>query len=209
MSLSFLFWLVLLQVCAVYLFTTGFFLTRFELPTQSECLHPPSGIDLGAHASTLSQADQAELSRCMARWGASTVGSQDSSSQVDCWQPRRFSKVIVLLVDALRFDFVAPYQGSPTDSQLEAGELPHFANQMSRVQQLLMDRPDRAQLFQFVADPPTVTMQRLKGLTTGGLPTFLDIKDNWQTQRIHEDNIIDQLKSCGISAETFTWTALC
>lgn len=39
---------------------------------------------------------------------------------------------------------------------------------------LLKDEPDHSLLAKFYADPPTTTMQRLKGLTTGGLPTFMD-----------------------------------
>ena len=36
------------------------------------------------------------------------------------------------------------------------------------------DYPQQTALFRFIADPPTTTMQRLKGLTTGSLPTFVD-----------------------------------
>ena len=48
--------------------------------------------------------------------------------------------------------------------------------------------------MEFVSDPPTVTMQRIKGLTTGSLPTFIDFKDNLQSDSIQEDNILHQLK---------------
>ena len=48
---------------------------------------------------------------------------------------------------------------------------------MPRLQALVEDQPAQAQLFQFIADAPTVTMQRLKGLTSGGLPTFLDASE--------------------------------
>ncbi|CAM9786778.1 unnamed protein product, partial [Ascophyllum nodosum] len=50
-------------------------------------------------------------------------------------------------------------------------------------------------LFQFEADPPTVTMQRLKGLTTGGLPTFIDFRDNFHSPEIAEDNWVAQIKA--------------
>ena len=39
-------------------------------------------------------------------------------------------------------------------------------------------------------DPPTVTMQRLKGMTTGGLPTFIDMRENFESSAIAEDNLI-------------------
>uniref|UniRef100_A0A7S3Q9B3 GPI ethanolamine phosphate transferase 3 n=1 Tax=Chaetoceros debilis TaxID=122233 RepID=A0A7S3Q9B3_9STRA len=50
-----------------------------------------------------------------------------------------------------------------------------------------------SQLYKFVADPPTVTMQRLKGLTTGGLPTFADITGNFGGAYVDEDNFVQQL----------------
>jgi len=49
-----------------------------------------------------------------------------------------------------------------------------FHNQLPFVADLLTNKSDRSKLFKFIADPPTTTMQRLKGLTTGGLPTFVD-----------------------------------
>ena len=50
-------------------------------------------------------------------------------------------------------------------------------------------------LFEFLADPPTTTMQRLKGLTTGSLPTFIDLSSNFGSYAITEDNIIEQVKT--------------
>lgn len=63
-------------------------------------------------------------------------------------------RVVVLIVDALRFD---------------------FAPELKTVEQMLEKEKDRSRLLQFVADAPTTTMQRLKGLTTGGLPTVSDL----------------------------------
>jgi phosphatidylinositol glycan class O len=48
--------------------------------------------------------------------------------------------------------------------------------------------------MRFVADPPTVTMQRLKGLTTGGLPTFADITGSFGGASVDEDSWVEQLK---------------
>jgi phosphatidylinositol glycan class O len=36
-------------------------------------------------------------------------------------------------------------------------------------------------------------MQRLKGLTTGSLPTFIDFRNNFQSAAITEDNLVHQL----------------
>lgn len=38
-------------------------------------------------------------------------------------------------------------------------------------------------------------LQRLKGLTTGGLPTFIDFRDNFHSPEIAEDNWVAQVKA--------------
>jgi GPI ethanolamine phosphate transferase 3 subunit O len=38
-----------------------------------------------------------------------------------------------------------------------------------------------------------ITLQRLKGMTTGSLPTFIDMGSNFATPEINEDNVIDQI----------------
>jgi len=61
------------------------------------------------------------------------------------------------------------------------------------------------------ADAPTTTLQRLKGLTTGGLPTFIDAGSNFASSEIMEDNLVAQLRAAGRRV-TFmgddTWTSL-
>ena len=64
-------------------------------------------------------------------------------------------------------------------------------------QETVEAHPDRAALYPFVADPPTVTMQRLKALTTGSLPTFIDAGSNFDSTEIAEDNIIHQAVNNG------------
>lgn len=50
---------------------------------------------------------------------------------------------------------------------------------------------------EFISDPPTTTAQRLKGLTTGSLPTFIDISRNFASSNISEDNWVDQAVRAG------------
>lgn len=45
----------------------------------------------------------------------------------------------------------------------------------------------------FRADAPTTTMQRLKALTTGSFPTFIDVGSNFASTAILEDNWIDEI----------------
>ena len=65
--------------------------------------------------------------------------------------------------------------------------------------------------IQFVADPPTSTMQRLKGITTGSLPTFIDVGSNFASDELIEDNLLSQMTSSGLNI-TFigddTWLQL-
>ena len=174
----------------------------------------------------------------------------------------------MIVIDALRFDFVAPYadpavranSSGSTAADAEAGEVNFYRNTLPVLHTKLRTQPERAQLFQFIADPPTVTMQRLKALTTGwillclpsrfllslsiylsvrhlyifssfpllipawpfdlrtlsvlpsgGLPSFLDIKDNFDSTAVFEDNIIDQLSKLqrpSVFMGDDTWTSL-
>lgn len=86
-----------------------------------------------------------------------------------------------------------------------------YTNKMKTVHDLLQHRPKNARLYKFTADPPTTTLQRLKGLTTGSLPTFVDAGSNFASAEITEDNFIDQLVRLGKKV-TFlgddTWTNL-
>lgn len=118
-----------------------------------------------------------------------------------CWLHRRFDKAVIILIDALRFDFVAPV----------AGKDKPYINKMKTVHDLVKHKPQNARLYRFVADPPTTTLQRLKGLTTGSLPTFVDAGSNFASTEVTEDNFIDQLVAKGMKI-TFlgddTWTSL-
>ena len=58
---------------------------------------------------------------------------------------------------------------------------------------VLESEPGAALLTRFVADAPTTTMQRLKAMTTGGLPTFIDVSANFDSSAITEDNWVAQL----------------
>ncbi|KAL3656869.1 hypothetical protein V7S43_018210 [Phytophthora oleae] len=160
--------LLTLHAAALYLFTTGFFLTRFEVSDLSSCQVSPS----------ITNAVPTHL----------RGGHEDFSSPEGCWMPRRFRRVVFVVIDALRFDFAAT--GSSTQhSSFYSDRLPILNDTLTR-------EPEHSLLLKFVADPPTMTMQRLKGLTTGSLPTFLDIKDNMAaSSQIVEDNLLRQLRA--------------
>ncbi|KAA1127356.1 mannose-ethanolamine phosphotransferase gpi13 [Puccinia graminis f. sp. tritici] len=111
------------------------------------------------------------------------------------------SKLILILIDALRYDFILPH--NQTNDK-------HNQNQLTTPARLTTQQPNHSRLFHFQADPPTTTLQRLKALTTGTLPTFIDIGSNFASTNlgIHEDNWLDQLhqahKTIGFAGDD-TW----
>ena len=152
--------LPLIAVTGLYWFSASFFLAKRSIPYASKC----------------DEAD--ELLR-------GTLGLSDYEISLNhaydksmgCWLERRVDSIVILLVDALRFDFALHELPLSVGARLAKS-----------------NRTTSTQLLQFVADPPTVTMQRLKGLTTGSLPTFADISGNFGGSSIDEDSWVDQLK---------------
>ncbi|KAF1772117.1 Alkaline-phosphatase-like, core domain [Phytophthora cactorum] len=165
--------LLALHAAALYLFTTGFFLTRFEVSDLSSCQASPSNTNaVPTHL----------------RGGHEDFSSSDDGAPKGCWMPRRFRRVVFVVIDALRFDFAA------TGSSAQRSTF--YSDRLPILNDTLASEPEHALLLKFVADPPTMTMQRLKGLTTGSLPTFLDIKDNMAaSSQIVEDNLLRQLRA--------------
>ncbi|CBN74927.1 conserved unknown protein [Ectocarpus siliculosus] len=166
-ALVFFGWVLAVQLTGLAAFTKGFFLTRVELERQSQC-----------------------------------------------------DRVVWVVVDALRYDFAA--FSPPDDAGQGLQDKPHSAGARHYLNHLPVineaigggaggggsnsnnnNNNDSSSsafegsggvLFQFEADPPTVTMQRLKGLTTGGLPTFIDFRDNFHSAQIAEDNWVAQVR---------------
>ena len=123
-----------------------------------------------------------------------------------CWHPKSFDKAVVIIIDALRYDFTVPFR--PTIE----GQEPHlFHHNIPVLYDTAVQQPSNAFLLPFIADPPTTTLQRLKGLTTGTLPTFIDAGSNFAGTAIDEDNIIAQLRHAGkrlVQLGDDTWHAL-
>ncbi|XP_062828683.1 GPI ethanolamine phosphate transferase 3 [Anolis carolinensis] len=106
-----------------------------------------------------------------------------------CWLPWRFSRAILLIIDALKFEFAR------FDPSLRE---PHpYENKLGFLHELAIGQPRYGRLFRFRADPPTTTMQRIKGFTTGSLPTFIDAGSNFASYAIQEDNLVWQMAQNG------------
>ncbi|KAL2611789.1 hypothetical protein R1flu_023481 [Riccia fluitans] len=197
-------YLLVLDGVAIFFFTRGFLLTRSELPAFSDCSDVSSissctGETVKCLSGECKENDYTEDKLAygpiknqgtpeLAQSGAS--GRQGKKLNEQCSTRPVIKKAIVLIIDALRFDFVA-------HSRNFKGEPKPWMDNLPVLQRLIEEDNTTARLFKFLADPPTTTQQRLKGLTTGGLPTFIDIGHSFGAPAIVEDNLILQMQRTG------------
>jgi len=113
-------------------------------------------------------------------------GNLDAS----CSLPPTHDKLVFLVVDALRADFVLPV-AEPGDANQ------FYANHVPLPSRLTDTHPTQSFLAHFIADAPTTTLQRIKGMTTGSLPTFIDAGSNFAGEQADEDNWLWQAKRAG------------
>jgi phosphatidylinositol glycan class O len=113
--------------------------------------------------------------------------------------PRRFRRVLFVIVDALRFDFTLYTRPAKSRGMVDGVEAEEdfYVNNMPFINDLLRNNASNTFLFRFVADAPTTTLQRLKALNTGGIPTFLEAKNNFDSSELSEDNLIAQMRDNG------------
>jgi phosphatidylinositol glycan class O len=140
-----LIWVFFVHLAGIYLFTSGFLLTRLALSEFNDC---------------------------------ST-----------CTIPPTYNRTVFLVIDALRFDFITPNPPHPAS--------PYHHNILKLPAELTAAHPERSFIFNAYADPPTTTLQRIKGLTTGSLPTFIDMGSNFGGSSVLEDSIITQMMRAG------------
>ncbi|KAJ4479952.1 hypothetical protein J3R30DRAFT_3288193 [Lentinula aciculospora] len=148
-SLLLLLWISFVHLAGIYLFTSGFLLTRLALTNVTSC----------------------------------TDGS--------CTLPATHKRAIVLIIDSLRFDFIAPAPYIPSPNSTDYST--HHHSTLTLPSLLTNSHPRNSFIFNSYPDPPTTTLQRIKGITTGSLPTFVDLGSNFGGSEIEEDSIIGQV----------------
>ncbi|KAE8143234.1 alkaline-phosphatase-like protein [Aspergillus pseudotamarii] len=174
---------VVVHAVGLYFFTKGFLSSRRVLENSSTCTRP--------------------LLPAFPRYESSYL----QSTQSGCWMPRSFDKAVILVIDALRYDFAVPH--APQSSGNDAYQ--PFHNALTILHEKATQEPQNAVLFPFIADPPTTTLQRLKGLMTGTLPTFIEAGSNFAGSALSEDNFVTQLQKAGkrlVHLGDDTWTKL-
>lgn len=120
-----------------------------------------------------------------------TRNTCDLNDFTTCTLPAKYDRAVILLVDALRWDFLFPRKGDALDF-----DATHH-NHLTVPVQLAREQPTHSLLYKAIADPPTTTLQRLKAITTGSLPTFVDAGSNFAGSRVDEDNWLEQANRAG------------
>ncbi|KAK2509094.1 hypothetical protein MC885_011506 [Smutsia gigantea] len=102
--------------------------------------------------------------------------SAGASSNWTKLPPPLFRKVVIILIDALRDDFV-------------------FGSKGVKFMPYTTYLVEKGSSYSFVAEakPPTVTMPRIKALVTGSLPGFIDVIRNLNSPALLEDNVDDNV----------------
>ena len=124
----------------------------------------------------------------------------DSETSCDELPPawtRRVGKLVIMVIDALRLDFVQNTEMSQSEFKI------------SFLSSLLQE--GRAKLVVTKASPPTVTLPRLKAIMTGSIPSFVDIIRNFDTDSLVEDSLIRQWRRHQRNITMFgddTWSKL-
>ncbi|KAI9336192.1 hypothetical protein DFJ73DRAFT_763698 [Zopfochytrium polystomum] len=178
--------ILVLHLAGIFLFTSGFLLSRLELDDFNNCTFSP--------AASLSSSDSLGIDRDVP---VPPVEAESEAGQ--CWHKPRYQRAVLIIMDALRFDFTVYNESLAAKAAAENDPslIPHYINKLPVFHKLLTSQPQNSLLLRVRADPPTTTLQRLKALTTGTLPTFVDVGNSFGGSVVSEDNLIDQLRRLG------------
>jgi len=102
-------------------------------------------------------------------------------------------KVILLLFDALREDFVE----LPNDThRFLALDLPgaYKGRKIQMFKEARETHPEQALLFPLTSEMPTVTTVRIKGMLSGGITNFFETSEEFGSSEVKEDNVLAQLR---------------
>ncbi|EEA05617.1 uncharacterized protein CMU_026240 [Cryptosporidium muris RN66] len=138
------------------------------------------------------------------RSGFKSEGTYSEDFKVEYFNTTQiYDKIIITLVDALRWDFVAFVPNSHK----------HYHNKFKFIQSILKDKElnQYCRLYKFRSDAPTATTHRLNALMTGTIPRFIDLWSTFNPKYIKQETILQQLhlkdKKIAILGDD-TWNSL-
>lgn len=111
---------------------------------------------------------------------------------------RRIDRLALVVIDALRADFVVNYPGADST-------LPKIRYVVDRL------ADGSAQGYVAMSQTPTVTMPRIKALTSGSVPAFIDVLFNFGSSAALGDHLPSQFSDAGLRTHFYgddTWLRL-
>ena len=104
----------------------------------------------------------------------------------DTWfQPK--TKVIMLIVDALRFDYFYYNESIVGQEQYP------YQNKFVKLHEIVKNNPENFVTIRTYSDGPTWTVQRVRCLVTGSIPPFIQIAQSLGASAAVEDSILSRL----------------
>jgi phosphatidylinositol glycan class O len=94
----------------VYVFMAGFLLSRSALPDVSSCNRSPL-------------------------INSTALETEPQSAKDGCWSPRAVDKIVIVIIDALRYDMVE------YDHGLTEKNIPAYKNKLPVLDRMLMEEP--------------------------------------------------------------------
>ena len=104
----------------------------------------------------------------------------------DAWfQPK--TKVVMLIVDALRFDYFH------YNESIVGKEQYPYQNKFVKLHEIVKSNPENFVVIRTSSDAPTWTVQRVRCLVTGSIPPFIQIAQSLGASAAVEDSILSRL----------------
>lgn len=173
------------QAFGLWLFTKGFLLTRTTLEGISTCDRPAqSSFALPSILKGVIPESESDFQL----WQSALT------KEAECTLPAKYDRTFLWIIDALRYDFLADTDQRDSSNNQTWSPNPYYHNVLRLPAKLNKEQKTFSILSHFLADAPTTTLQRLKGLTTGSLPTFIDAGSNFGGSEITEDNWLSQMR---------------
>ncbi len=94
------------------------------------------------------------------------------------------TKVIFYVIDGLRFDYLY------YNESLVGHEQYSFQNKFVKLQNRIRANPENNILFKIYAEPPTITVPKLKAMITGNLPPLAEITENLLSSYVRRSLIV-------------------
>lgn len=133
----------------------------------------------------------------------------------------RYSKLVLFVLDAMRYDFMLDIKDQNiSESSLLKGDSIVFPIEeqvyhhcMPIFEKCRKEYPERSFMAPFIADPPTTSLQRISGIISGTLPTFLEAAFNFDQIESLQDNLLEQFAQKYDATSIYfmgddTWTSL-